>query len=51
MEQTDIVFTLITRLELTKLQTEINKIDKDAFVIMNSIKDVNGGMIKKRPLK
>jgi len=51
MEQTEIVYTLITRLELAKLQTEIDKIDKDAFVVMHNIKDAKGGMIKKRPLK
>ncbi|HLP06415.1 MAG TPA: YitT family protein [Paludibacter sp.] len=51
LKQTDIVYTLLTRLELSKLQTEIEKIDSDAFVVMNSIKDAKGGMIKKRPLK
>ena len=51
LEQTEIVYTLITRLELAKLHTEIDKIDKDAFVVMHSIKDAKGGMIKKRPLK
>ena len=51
MEQTDIIYTLITRLELAKLHTEIDKIDKDAFIVMHSIKDAKGGMIKKRPLK
>jgi uncharacterized membrane-anchored protein YitT (DUF2179 family) len=35
---------------VTKLNTEIEKIDPDAFVIMNSIKDTKGGMIKKRLL-
>lgn len=50
MEQTEIIYTLITRLELAKLHTEIDKIDKDAFVVMHSIKDAKGGMIKKRPL-
>lgn len=47
----DIVYTVITRLEIAKLQTEIDKIDPNAFIIMNSIKDTKGGMIKKRPLK
>lgn len=47
----DIVFTVITRLEIAKLQTEIDKIDPNAFIIMNSIKDTKGGMIKKRSLK
>lgn len=51
LEQTEIIYTLITRLELAKLHTEIDKIDKDAFIIMHSIKDAKGGMIKKRPLK
>lgn len=50
-KETEIVYTLITRLELAKLHTEIDKIDKDAFVVMHSIKDAKGGMIKKRPLK
>jgi len=51
LKQTDIIYTLITRLELAKLHTEIDKIDKDAFIVMHSIKDAKGGMIKKRPLK
>ncbi|MFC2117537.1 YitT family protein [Bacteroidota bacterium] len=51
LEQIDIIYTLITRLELAKLQTEIDKIDKNAFIVMHSIKDAKGGMIKKRPLK
>ncbi|MEN8125895.1 MAG: YitT family protein [Bacteroidota bacterium] len=51
LEQTEIIYTLITRLELAKLHTEIDKIDKDAFVVMHSIKDAKGGMIKKRSLK
>ena len=47
----DIVYTVVTRLELNKLNTEIEKIDPSAFVVMSSIKDTKGGMIKKRPLK
>ncbi|MFM1961512.1 MAG: hypothetical protein RLZZ172_357 [Bacteroidota bacterium] len=48
---TDIIYTVITRLEINKLTTEIEKIEPDAFVVMNSVKDTKGGMIKKRPLK
>lgn len=47
----DIVYTVVTRLELNKLKAEIETIDENAFVIMNSIKDTKGGMIKKRPLQ
>ena len=50
LKPTEIIFTLITRLELAKLHTEIDKIDKDAFMIMQSVKDAKGGVIKKRPL-
>lgn len=47
----DIVYTVVTRLELNRLNAEIEKIDRNSFVVMNSIKDTKGGMIKKRPLK
>lgn len=50
-QEKDIIYTVITRLELNKLNTEIEKIEPNAFIIMNSIKDIRGGMIKKRPLK
>lgn len=46
----DIIYTVVTRLELNKLNTEIEKIEPTAFVVMNSVKDTKGGMIKKRPL-
>lgn len=48
--QTDILFTVVTRLEVAGLNAEIEKIDPHAFVVMGSIKDTRGGMIKKRPL-
>lgn len=51
MGDVNILFTVITRLELNKLNTEIQTIDPHAFVVMNSIKDTKGGMIKKKALK
>jgi uncharacterized membrane-anchored protein YitT (DUF2179 family) len=50
-KEVDIIYTVITRLELNKLNIEIQKIEPNAFVVMNSVKDTKGGMIKKRPLK
>jgi uncharacterized membrane-anchored protein YitT (DUF2179 family) len=50
-KEVEIIYTVITRLELNKLNTEIEKIEPNAFVVMNSVKDTKGGMIKKRPLK
>ena len=49
-EDNDIIFTVITRLEVSKLNTELEKIAPNAFVVMHSVKDTKGGMIKKRPL-
>ena len=46
----DILFCVVTRLEVGKLILEIEKIDPKAFVIQYPIKDTKGGMIKKRPL-
>ena len=46
-----ILYTVITRLELSKLKAEIEKIDSNAFVVMSSVNDTKGGMIKKRSLK
>ena len=50
-KETEIIYTLMTRLELAKLHMEVDKIDRGAFVIMHSIKDAKGGLVKKRPLK
>lgn len=51
LNRTDIIYSVITRLEINKLQTEIEKIDPNAFIVMNSVKDLKGGMIKKRQFK
>ena len=50
-KETDIIYTVMTRLELAKLSTEIDKIDKNAFIVMGVVKDIKGGMIKKKPMK
>lgn len=47
----DIIYTVVTRLEVSRLQQEIEVIDPLAFVVMSSIKDTKGGMIKKRAHK
>ena len=50
-KELDVIFSVITRLELQKLKVEIAKIDDEAFVVENSVNDITGGMIKKRPLQ
>ncbi|HOX82515.1 MAG TPA: YitT family protein [Chryseolinea sp.] len=47
----DVIYSVITRLELQKLKTEIAKIDENAFMVENSVNDIKGGMIKKRALQ
>jgi uncharacterized membrane-anchored protein YitT (DUF2179 family) len=46
----DIIYTVITRLEVQKLKNEVEKIDPQAFIIQHAISDTRGGMVKKRPL-
>lgn len=46
----DIIFTVITRLEVSKLKQEIDQIDHKAFIVMSTISDTKGGIIKPRPL-
>jgi uncharacterized membrane-anchored protein YitT (DUF2179 family) len=50
-DSTDIIFTVITRLEMRRLTTEIEKIDPNSFIVMHGIRDTRGGMVKKRALK
>ena len=51
MQETNIVFTVITRLEVSRLKAEIQAIDPKAFVVFHSIRETKGGMIKKKPIK
>jgi uncharacterized membrane-anchored protein YitT (DUF2179 family) len=46
----DIIFTVITRLEINRLTSEVKQIDPHAFIVMQSIRDTRGGMVKKIPL-
>jgi uncharacterized membrane-anchored protein YitT (DUF2179 family) len=45
-----ILFCVVTRLEVSKIMLEIEKIDSQAFVIQFPLRDTKGGMIKKRRL-
>lgn len=46
----DIIYTVITRLEVSNLQAEIDNIDPNAVIIHQSINGIKGGIIKKRAL-
>ena len=44
----DIIFTIITRLEIRKLKNLIEEVDPNSFVFANIIKEAAGGIIKRR---
>ncbi|WP_231425075.1 MULTISPECIES: YitT family protein [Pedobacter] len=46
----DIIFTVVTKLEMSKLQSAIRQIDADAFVIQQQIADLKGGVVKRHAL-
>jgi uncharacterized membrane-anchored protein YitT (DUF2179 family) len=45
----DILYCVVTRLEVQKLKTIINTLDPHAFIVMQSINEIKGGMVKRRP--
>ena len=44
----DIVFTVITRLEVSRLRNMVYDVDPKAFVFTSTIKEAAGGVLKKR---
>jgi uncharacterized membrane-anchored protein YitT (DUF2179 family) len=44
----DIIFTIITRLEMRKLKNMVYDIDPNAFVFASTIKETSGGIMKRR---
>ncbi len=46
--EVDIIFTVVTRLELRKLKNLVYDVDPKAFVFANTIKEASGGIVKRR---
>lgn len=44
----DIIFTVVTRLELRKLKNVVHETDPKAFVFANTIKEATGGILRRR---
>lgn len=44
----DIIFTVVTRLEVRRLRNLVHSIDPNAFMFTSSIKEAAGGVLKKR---
>jgi uncharacterized membrane-anchored protein YitT (DUF2179 family) len=49
-EDCDIIFTVVTRLEMRRLKNVIADMDHKAFVFASTIKEASGGIIKRRSL-
>ena len=45
-----ILYSVVTRLEVHQILSTIERIDPNAFVVQQSVNEARGGMIKKRPL-
>jgi uncharacterized membrane-anchored protein YitT (DUF2179 family) len=43
----DIIYTVVTRLEVRRLKNEIHRLDPKAFVFTNTIKETVGGVLKR----
>lgn len=43
----DIIMTVVTRLEIHRIKERVMRIDPNAFLFVNSIKEVKGGIIKR----
>ncbi|MBC6996089.1 YitT family protein [Neolewinella lacunae] len=48
LKELDLLYVVVTRLEIHKLTTVVRHRDPKAFITMSSINDVYGGMVKKR---
>jgi uncharacterized membrane-anchored protein YitT (DUF2179 family) len=44
----DIIFTVVTRLEVRRLRNMVHEIDEKAFIFTSSIKEAAGGVLKRR---
>lgn len=46
-KEIDIIYTVTTKLEVSKLKSEILEVDPSAFIIQNRIDEAHGGFLKK----
>lgn len=45
-----ILFCIVTRLEVSRISSEVERLDGHAFITQHTINHIRGGMVKKRPL-
>ena len=44
----DVLYTVVTRLELLKINRIVDDTDPEAFLVIHGVRDVKGGMLKRR---
>lgn len=49
-QHTEILYIVVTRLEIARLKNEIQKIDPNAFLSTVIVREIRGGIVKKRPM-
>ncbi|TAE31293.1 MAG: YitT family protein [Cytophagales bacterium] len=49
-QDTDVLYSVVTRLELSRLRDAVDRVDPNAFLIHHSIDDARGGLVKERAL-
>ncbi|KEQ31619.1 YitT family protein [Pedobacter antarcticus] len=49
-KEIDILYTVMTKLEMGKLSSEIRQMDPDAFIVQQQIADIKGGVVKRQAL-
>ena len=47
--ESDIIVTIVTRLEIKQIQDALIEIDPKAFIYVQSIKEASGGILKAKP--
>ena len=46
----DILYCVVTRLEIGKIKTIVRSLDQGAFIVSHALADVEGGVVKRTPL-
>lgn len=49
-KEIDIIYTVVTRLEVPRLVSAVQRIDNGAFITSHSVSEVRGGLIKRKAL-
>jgi len=49
-EEQNIVYCVVTRLEIGRVKTLVHELDKDAFVLVHALADAEGGVLKRHAL-